>query len=508
MAIDWDALAAAIASSSLLNIRPGSTIERDIRALVNFFNNTAAASQGSLQDPSNPYRGAFAQVSEWREQQGWSSIVTAHSSVAVRCKTLYMQDGEEFVKRCVPPPRMLSSPVARPGSSRPDLKSTAYARRHCFWSIDSLQATDGERIFIYPSPRWTIVEDCCEQLERPVLRVHDAVWATTRGVGRMWARPPTTAGAAIGGSDVADDFRYVPKLDCSEPLNAENIDCESPALTEPTRRLLNSAGGRVLRRVGVVICRSPSDVTDARTHGRLADQPLLVRRPAPPLQQPVGPGLRRGVQADWRAVQALLQRGTRNRRQRHHRPHRGRRLHVGLREGPVRLHAPRARVDCAVPQPFVDLGQRSHGRVRLQEHLLRRARHQPGGAQHVAAARARRHEHRLGARRRVLVTRRQPQARGLRGRQLRRDRAHRRRTGQRLEVGGPRNCRAARRDHRGERGQRGRQRLPDEPAPERRLLLEQSPRLLRRRRGVHLPLRAADAGAGGAGRERRLARDR
>ena len=222
MAIDWDALAGAIASSSLLNIRPGSTIERDIRALVSFFNNTAAASQGSLQDPSSPYRGAFAQVSEWREQQGWSSIVTAHSSVAVRCKTLYMQDGEEFVKRCVKHSHSKSHtvPATRIAHRHP------HACRHCFWNIDSLRTTDGERTFVYPSPRWTIVEDCCEQLERPVLRVHDAVWATTRGVGRMWARPPTTAGAAVGGFDVADDFRYVPKLDCSEPLNAENIDCK------------------------------------------------------------------------------------------------------------------------------------------------------------------------------------------------------------------------------------------------------------------------------------------
>eukprot|EP00966_Prymnesium_polylepis_P119262 2755906-Prymnesium_polylepis.1 len=144
--INWGALIANIATSSLLNVRPGTTIEQDIQALIDFFNKTAAESQ----DPSNPYRGAFAQISEWRQQDGWSSIVSAHSNVAVRCKTLYMDGAEEFVKK------------------------------HCYWNIQSKESS-GTREFVYPSPQWTIVEDCCEKLERPVLRVHDAVWATTRG---------------------------------------------------------------------------------------------------------------------------------------------------------------------------------------------------------------------------------------------------------------------------------------------------------------------------------------
>ena len=43
--INWGALVANIARSSLLNINPGSTIERDISALIDLFNKTAAATQ-------------------------------------------------------------------------------------------------------------------------------------------------------------------------------------------------------------------------------------------------------------------------------------------------------------------------------------------------------------------------------------------------------------------------------------------------------------------------------
>ena len=52
--------------------------------------------------PSNPYRGAMARMSEWKHQEGWSSIVTAHSEVAVQCKALYTEGGEEF-KAGAPP---------------------------------------------------------------------------------------------------------------------------------------------------------------------------------------------------------------------------------------------------------------------------------------------------------------------------------------------------------------------------------------------------------------------
>ena len=52
--------------------------------------------------PSNPYRGAMARMSEWKHQEGWSSIVTAHSEVAVQCKALYTEGGVEF-KAGAPP---------------------------------------------------------------------------------------------------------------------------------------------------------------------------------------------------------------------------------------------------------------------------------------------------------------------------------------------------------------------------------------------------------------------
>ena len=186
----WAALVDDIAHSSLLSTRPGSTLERDVQALIYFFNNTCTA-QAILDDASNPYRGAFAQVSQWRQQTGWRSIVEAHSSVAVQCRALYMEGGNEFVAK------------------------------HCFWNIQSLSGVNGT---VYPSPRWTIVEDCCEQLDRPVLRVLDAVWATTRGVGRAHRKPPmTTANLAD-----ADDYAYVPKIDCDQPINSfTSDDCDS-----------------------------------------------------------------------------------------------------------------------------------------------------------------------------------------------------------------------------------------------------------------------------------------
>ena len=122
--IDWERLAENIITSSLLPgnkqsflFKHGLTVETDTLALVAFFNNTAAsyeacpptatpptrpaiahsaarARQGTT--PSNPYRGAMARMSEWKHQEGWSSIVTAHSEVAVQCKALYMEGGTEF----------------------------------------------------------------------------------------------------------------------------------------------------------------------------------------------------------------------------------------------------------------------------------------------------------------------------------------------------------------------------------------------------------------------------
>ena len=160
--IDWALLADNIITSSLLPgnkqsflYRHGLTIETDTLALVAFFNNTAAsyearpfaatppprgpmrqctnapmhqyqihqctkcthasmhpcthASMHPCTDapmqgttPSNPYRGAMARMSEWKHQEGWSSIVTAHSEVAVQCKALYMEGGTEFKARAPP----------------------------------------------------------------------------------------------------------------------------------------------------------------------------------------------------------------------------------------------------------------------------------------------------------------------------------------------------------------------------------------------------------------------
>jgi hypothetical protein len=128
----WTELVDNIARSSNLNTRPGSTIERDVQALIFFFNNTCTASQGDPNDAANPYRGAFAQVSQWRQNEGWQSIVEAHSNVQVQCRTLYMEGGEEF------------------------------AAKHCFWNIGSLEQMGGANgtslvpLIRYPDPEWTM----------------------------------------------------------------------------------------------------------------------------------------------------------------------------------------------------------------------------------------------------------------------------------------------------------------------------------------------------------------
>ena len=182
----WSKLVRNIERSSNLNTQPGSTLERDVQALIFFFNNTcteAVENAGS----NNPYRGAFSLKSQWLQQQGWESIVRAHSSVQVQCRSLYMEGGEEL------------------------------AAKHCFWNIQSLEegTVNGTR---YPNPRWTIIEDCCEKLQRPVLQIRDAVWATTRGVGRAY-RAATAAIAQGSNQLLADDVAYVPKLDCTSPEN-------------------------------------------------------------------------------------------------------------------------------------------------------------------------------------------------------------------------------------------------------------------------------------------------
>ena len=123
---------------------------------------TNALLQGTT--PSNPYRGAMARMSEWKHQEGWSSIVTAHSEVAVQCKALYMEGGTEF------------------------------KAKNCYWNVDALRSADpiqaganqvppvgvGEypypddaEVLRYPDPWWSIVFDCCELLQRPVLQLSD-----------------------------------------------------------------------------------------------------------------------------------------------------------------------------------------------------------------------------------------------------------------------------------------------------------------------------------------------
>ena len=70
----WTALIENIARSSLLNTQPGSTLERDVQALIVFFNNTCTAAQSDANDAANPYRGAFAQISQWRQNKGWARV--------------------------------------------------------------------------------------------------------------------------------------------------------------------------------------------------------------------------------------------------------------------------------------------------------------------------------------------------------------------------------------------------------------------------------------------------
>lgn len=105
----------------------------------------------------------------------------------MQCNALYLEGGVEFV------------------------------RKFCYQNIQTSVNTTGFRTDSFPSPQWTIIEDCCELFERPIIHITDAVFATTLGVGR-----------AHRGGDFqaeANDFRYVPKLDCSEPINYDRTEC-------------------------------------------------------------------------------------------------------------------------------------------------------------------------------------------------------------------------------------------------------------------------------------------
>jgi hypothetical protein len=96
-----------------------------------------------------------------------------------------------------------------------------FTAKHCFWNIQSLANRT-----VYPSPQWTIVEDCCERLQRPVMHVHDAVWATTRGVGRFRRRAPGVTTGAAATYAPADDDAYVPALDCDLQINEDQFYCQ------------------------------------------------------------------------------------------------------------------------------------------------------------------------------------------------------------------------------------------------------------------------------------------
>ena len=110
--------------------------------------------------------------------------MAAHSRVAVQCKALQLEGGEEFVKS------------------------------HCYWNIRSELSVGDDMLLVYPSPQWSVIEDCCELIERPILHIHDAVWATTRGVGRAFR---TTGSSAVTGLAQVDDFDYVPKYERAPP---------------------------------------------------------------------------------------------------------------------------------------------------------------------------------------------------------------------------------------------------------------------------------------------------
>ena len=229
--IDWERLAENIITSSLLAsnkqsflFKHGLTVETDIKALVSFFNNTAASYEGTT--PSNPYRGAMARMSEWKNQEGWSSIVTAHSEVAVQCKALYMEGGAEFkAPHCYwnPDPNRTVTPASAPTTSPKPRPSTQ--AKNCYWNVDALHGANGAEVLRYPDPWWSIVFDCCELLQRPVLQLSDAVWATTRGVGRVY-RAPDAEGVIPGVIQRADDFDYVPKVDCDAAVNQGILDCD------------------------------------------------------------------------------------------------------------------------------------------------------------------------------------------------------------------------------------------------------------------------------------------
>ena len=198
---NWDQITENIARSALLNTAPGLTTSATCRRSFSSSTTPARGAQSDANDAANPYRGAFAQISLWRREQGGESIGRAQ-----RCPC--------SARRC-------------------RWRAARNSRRHASGTIDSLQQTvNGTLVplYRYPDPHWSIVVECCEQLERPTLRIADAVFATTRGVGRAHrVGSQKQIDSAVGtrnGLALADDYDYVTKLDCTQ---AENI-CEAGEL--------------------------------------------------------------------------------------------------------------------------------------------------------------------------------------------------------------------------------------------------------------------------------------
>ena len=132
------------------------TVDREFKALVELLNQTTGG-------PRNPYRGAFegldeyvegqlngpelsrqaASLATWKHMEGWESILTAHTSALTLCTELKL-DGNEI-----------------------------FTRQLCY---DKIFASDGGPLF--PSPRWSVVEDCCLKFNRTIGHGEDAFFWT------------------------------------------------------------------------------------------------------------------------------------------------------------------------------------------------------------------------------------------------------------------------------------------------------------------------------------------
>ena len=115
-----------------------STIDREFKALVDLFNQTTGG-------PREVYRGAFEGLQEglpptsrslWKQMEGWSTILTAHTSTMALCTVLKLEGNVSFT------------------------------RQLCY---DNINASSVGPLF--PDPRWSIIEDCCLKFNRTVNRL-------------------------------------------------------------------------------------------------------------------------------------------------------------------------------------------------------------------------------------------------------------------------------------------------------------------------------------------------